>query len=551
MKKAFVLISLCCLLAALLGCGGSNSTIVFISPSTATVKTGATLQFTANVPVSWSVTANAVIDSAGFFRAGSTVGNVTVTAIARDGTGSSGTAVVAINTTGTATTTTSSTPSGIKNRVFVSNNVSGVLNIVDADSDLLSLIHSVSLGAGSRPTFMLQTPNQAAEAVYDSSNNSFWLVDNATETTTANHLALAGPLASAASAAIIPGGTAIYAAVPTATLPAAPAVTGAVYRADFSTGGYLSVSIQGARFLSVDHNAVNMLVFSKDSDTVTLSNNVVNGKVTALTSNTGTLTATAVSGANCTFSRPVAAVFSDDDSIAYVLSSGQANGGTQAMVTVLNMTPSLHANQQSQPVSPTCVQAISVSAANVGLLPDAATGIPGTQLYVAGAALQACSSAPIAPTCQGVLSVIDTTTFQVTSVPFTAEFNGVASPNFMPGVLTFDGTNLWIGSTGCQVSVGAPSCLSMYVPASGQGLTNPVPCVSGSGSKCTVLTPPTGDDVTGMVWLQPFNKRNIMYVIEGGELLLYDNTFANVVVEGGTNIVVDIVGQAVGVKAAE
>jgi hypothetical protein len=68
----------------------------------------------------------------------------------------------------------------------------------------------------------------------------------------------------------------------------------------------------------------------------------------------------------------------------------------------------------------------------------------------------------------------------------------------------------------------------------------------------STLTPPSGDDVTGMVWLQPFNGRNIMYVIEGGELLLYDNTFANVVVQGSSsNIVVDIIGQASDVKAAK
>ncbi len=394
MKKAFVLIPFCCLLAALLGCGGSNSTIVFISPATATVKTGGTLQFTANVPVSWSVTANAVIDSAGFFRAGNTVGNVTVTATSRDGSGSSGTAVVTINTTGISTTTTTTTPSGISHRVFVSNKFASVLNIVDADSDLLSLTRSISLGTSSQPTFMLQTSDQTAEAVYDSLNNSFWLIDNAKEVYSANRI-LAGPLTSPASAAIIPGGTAIYAAVPTATLSTAPTVPGAVYRADFATGGYLSVAIQGARFLSMDHNAVNMLAFSKDCDTVTL----VTSSTGALTSNTGTLTptvlpsGTASCGATSSFSRPMAAVFSADDSTAYVLSSGPVNGGTQPMVTVLDMTQT----------PPAVVKTLNVSGANVGLL-------QGTKLYVAGAALQACSSNATQTCQQGFLTVIDTTT---------------------------------------------------------------------------------------------------------------------------------------------
>jgi hypothetical protein len=53
-----------------------------------------------------------------------------------------------------------------------------------------------------------------------------------------------------------------------------------------------------------------------------------------------------------------------------------------------------------------------------------------------------------------------------------------------------------------------------------------------------------------MVWLKPFNKREIMYVIEGGELLIYDNSF-NLLTQNGSQIVVDIVGQAVDVKAVK
>jgi hypothetical protein len=375
---------------------------------------------------------------------------------------------------------------------------------------------------------MLQTPDQTAEAVYDSFSKSFWLVSNATEAFVANR-PLAGPLTSAASAAIIPGGTAIYAAVPTATLLSAPTVPGAVYRADFA-GGSLSVAIQGAQFLSMDHSAVNMLVFSQNCDTVYA---VTNGSSSgSLVSSTGPLVSTLIpSGANAitclggSFSRPVAAVFSADDSRAYVLSSGPVNGGTQPMVTVLDMTQK----------PPAVLTSLNVGGANVGLL-------QGSQLYVAGAAIQACSSDATQRCQQGVLTVIDTTTNTVTnSVPF-----GPDALKLMPSVLTFDGTNLWIGSTGCQVFPGAASCLSMYVPGNSIGSQIQTNVLSG------VITPPTGDDVTGMVWLQPFNGRKIMYVIEGGELLLYDNTFANVVVQGSSsNIVVDIIGQASDIKAAK
>jgi hypothetical protein len=395
-----------------------------------------------------------------------------------------------------------------------------VLNIVNADTDLLST-HSVSVGGA--PTFMLQTSDLTVEVVYDSANNILEFVDNTTEAVTSPTLTLAGAIN---SAALIPGATAAYAAVPTAfaTDSNGNSVTGAVYRADFSSGGFLSVGIQGVRFISMDHNAVNMLAFSQYCDTVTL----VTSSAGALTSNTGTLKGTVLpSGAtNCTttsFSRPVAAVFSSDDTTAYVLSSGPVNGGTQAMVTVLDMTQS----------PPAVLKTIPVSGANVGLL-------QGTQLYVAGAKLTPCTSDATQTCQQGVLTVIDTTTNTPGNpVPLdtTAPPN---SPNLLPGVLTFDGTNLWIGSTGCQVSAGAAGCLSLYFPATGQAVAN---VLSG------VLTDQT-DDVTGMVWLKPFNKREIMYVIEGGELLIYDNSF-NLLTQNGSQIVVDIVGQAVDVKAVK
>ena len=55
-----------------------------------------------------------------------------------------------------------------------------------------------------------------------------------------------------------------------------------------------------------------------------------------------------------------------------------------------------------------------------------------------------------------------------------------ATPNLLPGVLTFDGTNLWIGSTGCQVDSANPQdtsnshgCLSLYFPAASVGQDEP------------------------------------------------------------------------------
>lgn len=577
MKKAVVLIFLCCLLATLLSCGGSNSTLVFISPSGATVPAGTALQFTANVDVTWSVSGDGTINQAGLFTAGNAAETVTITATTKDSSHSIATASVTIAAAGTITTTTSASPSGIAHRVFVSNSYAGVLNttgvlnagvlnIVDASADTLS---ASTITVGGAPTFMLQTADQNYEVVY--SSNSLNQVTNSSETVTAK-ISLPGPIiAGAQSAAVVPGATSVYAAVPSATVAVDSSgnqINGAVYSSNFATGGTLSVGIAGASYLSMDHSAVNMLVFGQNSDTVNLLNIVLNGEVTALTSSTGTLTATPVSGANCTFSRPVAAVFSDDDKTAYVLSSGPANGGAQAMVTVLNMTPSLGANQQSLPSPPTCVQTIPVSAANVGLLPDISTGTSGTQLYVAGAQPAACTQAGVTGTCQqGVLTVLDTSLVGTGNNPVT---NTVlldttapqATPNLLPGVLTFDGTNLWIGSTGCQVDSANPQdtsnahgCLSLYFPATSVAKTNPVPCVLNNASSCTLLTDQT-DDITGMVWLQPFNGRKVMYVIEGGRLLAFSSspnslpTQLTPTPQSEPNMNLNITGIVVDVKAA-
>jgi hypothetical protein len=518
---------MCCLLAMLASCGGNNTTIVVVSPSSATVAVGGTLQFTANVPVTWSVAGNGVINTAGFFTASNTVGTATVTAIATDGSRATGSATVTITKTGATTTTTTSATSGISHRVFVSNKYFGVLNIINADTDQIS---NSSISVGGTPTFMSQTADQAYEVVYDSTNNILALVTNSAEAVSVK-TSLAGT-GTIKSTAVIPGATAVYAAVPTASAidSSGAAVTGAVYRVDLSTtGGILSVGVSGANSIAMDHNAVNLLAFGQDCDTVT----VVTSSAGALTSNTGTLQGTVLPngttscGTTSSFSRPVAAVFSSDDKTAYVLSSGAVNGGTQAMVTVLDMTQS----------PPAITQSVNVSGANVGLL-------QGTQLYVAGAIIQACGSG--SGQCQkGVLSIIDTSTSPI-SVTGSVQFGPEApvASNITPKVLTFDGTNLWMGSTGCPLLAGAPGCLSLYFPGNAAGsqiLTNSLAATLSNPSN------PTADDITGMVWLKPFNGRSVMYVIEGAELNVYNSSGSPV--NTGTNL--DIVGQAVDIKIAK
>lgn len=198
---------------------------------------------------------------------------------------------------------------------------------------------------------------------------------------------------------------------------------------------------------------------------------------------TSAKTATAVSG----FDRPVYGVFSSDDSKAYILSCGPECGGTTAKVTVLDMA------------SNTPGASVPVSAASVGFMDSAGN------LYVAGTAASG-----------GRLDVVTTGTLAVSK-------SGVAISDGFHQLMALGSSNkLFIGSRTCNNS--AQGCLSIYDTSGGT----------------VVISPAGGGDVTG---IEPISGRNVVYVIEGGELRIYDTTTSQ---RQATQI--DIVGKAVDVK---
>lgn len=198
---------------------------------------------------------------------------------------------------------------------------------------------------------------------------------------------------------------------------------------------------------------------------------------------TSAKTATAISG----FDRPVYGVFSSDDSKAYILSCGPECGGTTAKVTALDMasnTPGI---------------SVGVSAATIGFLD------PAGNLYVAGTA-----------TTGGKLDVLTASTLTVSK-------SGVAISDGFHQLMALGSNNkLFIGSRTCNNS--AQGCLSIYDTAGG----------------AAVISPAGGGDVTG---IDPISGRNVVYVIEGGELRIYDTTTSQ---QQATQI--DIVGKAADVK---
>jgi hypothetical protein len=197
-------------------------------------------------------------------------------------------------------------------------------------------------------------------------------------------------------------------------------------------------------------------------------------------------TATAVTG----FDRPVSGVFSSDDSKAYILNCGPECGGTAAKVTVLDMATN------------TPGASVAVSAATVGLLDSSGN------LYVAGTAAGG-----------GRLDVVNASSLTVSK----------------SGVTISDGTHtlmalganskLFVASRTCSNAI--QGCLSIFDTAAGSAVT------SAAG----------GGDVTG---IEPVAARNVVYVIEGGELVIYDTTTSK-----PQSTQIDIVGKALDVRVVD
>ncbi len=169
------------------------------------------------------------------------------------------------------------------------------------------------------------------------------------------------------------------------------------------------------------------------------------------------------------FSRPVNAFFSSDGNTAYVLNCGNQCGGTGS--------PSV---SQFDVPSQTIKATVTVGGATVGLL-------NGTNLYVAGYAGGA----------NGTLDVVDTSSMTRTTATSVLINDGQQS------IMAVNDNMLYIGASTCSNTV--TGCLSIV------NLNNNTAVAPG---------PPLGP-VTG---LQSIPNRNVMYVIQGGKLNIYDTT---------------------------
>jgi len=180
---------------------------------------------------------------------------------------------------------------------------------------------------------------------------------------------------------------------------------------------------------------------------------------------------TAVSDPGSALSRPVFGIFSSDDSKAYILSCGPECGGAAgtANVTVVTMS-TLTAG------APTLVDG-----ATIGLLDNSGN------LFVAGT-----TSAGV-----GKLDVLN-----ANATPVAVTSSVTISDGFHDAIGLGNNNLLFVGARTCNNVI--TGCLAMY----------------NTSTHAVKIETPKGD-VTG---IQPIPDRNVVYVTEGGELVIYDTT---------------------------
>lgn len=407
--------------------------------------------------------------------------------------------------------------SGLTFRAFVSNPLlpSGggfntpVLNIVDALQDVLSTSTISLLTNSLQPGLMAVSPDLELTMVFSPAGNTLAVINNTTES-----IATASGSNTTLPSITLPGftesmfignaNTAAYAAVPTAPVIGQP--PGAVVVVNLQNGSIsASIPVPGAHFIVPSVNSNDILVFSDNSNIVTVIATVLIG--------THTDPRSYITG----FDRPVWGVFSGGS--AYILNCGPPCGGINSSVSFVAGLPAPGTTVPFSGIK------IPVSAATHALL-------SGTTLYVTGTPpVMPCGAGTAAKHC-GKLSVIDTSSMTVTgSATVTDGYHNRIE-------MSQDG----------QLFIGAHSCTNIVVPGGEVrgclSIFNP--------SAFSVVVPPQNGDVTGIA---PIAGRDVVYVCQNASLAIYDTTTDKLqVTQGNTlnnNGQVDIVGDAVDVKLVD
>lgn len=378
-------------------------------------------------------------------------------------------------------------PTGLKKRVLLSNEASNTVNLLDAQKDTFT---TKNLGVTS-PTKMVTGGGKTI--VMDGTASTIAIIDNATEAVT-----FAAPIGDLPfDIAITPDGKNAWAAMRD---------FGFVQSVDTSTGFATPViRIGNARRLVMSPKGTKLLVFPDPQGQVPPNTHtffVIDTASGAVQSITDALH----------LDQPFTAVFGANETQAFVLNCGAECGGTASSVVSVDFTsPTTVFAPQAGPIA-------VPGGATVGLL-------NGSNLYVAGTALPVTGPGPACPISRcGVLTTINTTTLTAgASVPIT---DGDHEK------MAFANNRVYVGAIGCTVDTGTAAntvrgCLSIF----------------NTGSSATTF--PTESsfrqnfDVTG---LQPISGRTVIYVVQGGELDIFD-TNTDAPATGITQL--DVVGKAI------
>ena len=381
--------------------------------------------------------------------------------------------------------------SGLTDRVLVSQSVTstsafGSLVIINGFNDTVAPVPR--LGAGNSPGLMAISPARNIVAAFDSGSNSVFSVNTVKESSLGGQVRLPGATASISVPTSSPVG---YAAVPTATVSGFN-VLGAVEVMNLTSGSIsTTIPVTNAQTLVANQDGSQLVVFSNDSDSVTLlapSRALPGIDASCFTTTTSNI-CTIIPG----FDRPVYAVI--NGTTAYILNCGAECGGTQASVQTLDLVT----NAMGTPVP--------VNGATYAFL-------SGTNLYVAGDGTPSgplCASIPnaaqTAATHCGTLDIVDLATMTDTTI---------TSPIAIPDGY-HDRMDMSING---QLFIGSRDCTNVG------DVNNPAGEVRGclailNTTTGAVIYPPDNGNVDG---LQSFNTRLVEYVAEGGNLRVYDTT---------------------------
>jgi hypothetical protein len=393
------------------------------------------------------------------------------------------------------TATTSTLLAQVKHRVFVTNQFSsfgtpsGQVAIIDGDKDVIATstpvlttvgtyaANPIAISVGGIPSYMVISPDKTITIIYDTSSNTLEFIQNSTETL--NTTLTMGDVTP--SLVVMNDNKIAFAALRN---------TGQVAMIDITVPKLLTtLAVPTAHTVAVSHNGKVVLVFADDS------NIVYSIDPTSIDQTTTTSKTVPKQITSATFDRPVNAIFSSDDTKAYILSCGAECGGTTARVSVLDVA------------SGTVTASTTVSGASVGLLDSSGN------LFVAGTQNNKA----------GKLDVVSTSNLTVSKsgIPISDGYHTLMAMG--------TGNQLFIGARTCNnVTSG---CLTMY----------------NVGTGTATIESPKGD-VTG---IQPLTNRNIVYVAEGGELRIYDTTKNAEVPSTTSNTPIDIVGKAFDIKAID